>query len=152
MRCPCCGHLETQVKDSRPCEDLSAVRRRRYCLACGRRFTTVERIQMREMTVMKRNGQTMPFDRDKLSLSIQIALRKRPFTREKIEMLVTEIMRKLEASNDKSIQSSRIGELAMESLKAVDTVGYVRFASVYRDFREVQDFSNMIENIEEKKH
>lgn len=140
MHCPFCGHDDTQVKDSRPSEDGAAIRRRRACTACGQRFTTVERVQLRELTVIKADGRRVPFERDKLARSIRIALRKRPVDDERIERIVSGIVRKLEASGDADIPSKQIGELVMETLKEVDEVAYVRFASVYRDFREAKDF------------
>lgn len=140
MHCPFCGHDDTQVKDSRPSEDGAAIRRRRACTACGQRFTTVERVQLRELTVIKADSRRVPFERDKLARSIRIALRKRPVDDERIERIVSGIVRKLEASGDADIPSKQIGELVMETLKEVDEVAYVRFASVYRDFREAKDF------------
>lgn len=140
MHCPFCGHDDTQVKDSRPSEDGAAIRRRRACTACGQRFTTVERVQLRELTVVKADSRRVPFERDKLARSIRIALRKRPVDDERIERIVSGIVRKLEASGDADIPSKQIGELVMETLKEVDEVAYVRFASVYRDFREAKDF------------
>ncbi|MCW3473960.1 transcriptional regulator NrdR [Limobrevibacterium gyesilva] len=140
MRCPFCGHDDTQVKDSRPSDDGSAIRRRRFCTGCSQRFTTVERVQLRELTVVKADGRRVPFDRDKLSRSIRIALRKRPVEEERIERIVNGIVRHLEASGETDIPSQQIGELVMETLKEVDAVAYVRFASVYRNFREAKDF------------
>ncbi len=140
MRCPFCGHEDTQVKDSRPSDDGAAIRRRRFCLACSQRFTTIERVQLRELTVIKTDGRRVPFDRDKLARSIRIALRKRPVQEERIERVVNGIVRQLEASGETDITSKQIGERVMETLKEVDEVAYVRFASVYRDFREAKDF------------
>ncbi len=140
MRCPFCGHDDTQVKDSRPSDDGSAIRRRRYCTGCNQRFTTIERVQLRDLIVVKSDGRRVPFDRDKLSRSIRIALRKRPVQEEKIERVVNGIVRSLEASGESDIPSQQIGELVMETLKDVDAVAYVRFASVYRNFREAKDF------------
>jgi transcriptional repressor NrdR len=140
MRCPFCGESDTQVKDSRPTEDGSAIRRRRFCGACGQRFTTVERVQLRELVVVKADNRRVAFDRDKLARSIRVALNKRPVNEERIERIVNGIVRKLEASGDSDIKSGAIGELVMETLKEVDAVAYVRFASVYRDFREAKDF------------
>lgn len=140
MRCPFCGHDDTQVKDSRPTEDASAIRRRRFCPNCGQRFTTIERVQLRELTVVKSDGRRVPFDRDKLARSIRVALRKRPVQEERIERVVNGIVRQLEASGESDIPSKQIGELVMETLKEVDPVAYVRFASVYRNFREAKDF------------
>jgi transcriptional repressor NrdR len=140
MRCPSCGSLDTQVKDSRPTEDSAAIRRRRVCLACGFRFTTFERVQLRELTVIKRNGRRVPFDRDKLLRSLQIALRKRPVEPERVERAVSKIVRELESLGENEISTETIGETIMEQLRALDDVAYVRFASVYRNFREAKDF------------
>jgi len=140
MKCPFCGHEDTQVKDSRPAEENQAIRRRRFCSSCGQRFTTIERTQLRELTVVKTDGRRVPFDRDKLARSIRIALRKRPIQEERIERVLNGIVRQLEASGENDITSQQIGELVMETLKEVDPVAYVRFASVYRDFREAKDF------------
>ncbi len=140
MRCPFCGHDDTQVKDSRPTEDSIAIRRRRACGACGQRFTTMERVQLRELVVIKSDQRRVPFDRDKLVRSIRIALRKRPVGEERIERIVNGIVRQLEASGDTDVASSQVGALVMDTLKEVDAVAYVRFASVYRDFREAKDF------------
>lgn len=140
MHCPFCGHGDTQVKDSRPSDDGSTIRRRRFCSACGQRFTTIERVQLRELTVVKSDGRRVLFDRDKLARSVRIALRKRPVQEERIERVVNGIVRQLEASGDNDIPSKQIGELVMETLKEVDAVAYVRFASVYRNFREAKDF------------
>ncbi len=140
MRCPFCGHEDTGVKDSRSAEDGSAIRRRRACSACGQRFTTVERVQLRELTVVKKDGRRVPFDRDKLARSIQTALRKRPVDGERVERIVNGIVRQLELSGDGEVSSGQLGELVMETLREVDAVAYVRFASVYRDFRETRDF------------
>jgi len=140
MRCPFCGELDTQVKDSRPTDDGSAIRRRRFCASCSQRFTTIERVQLRELSVLKADARRVPFDRDKLSRSVRIALRKRPVDEDRIERIVNSIVRKLEASGESDVKSHDIGELVMETLKEVDTVAYVRFASVYRDFREGKDF------------
>jgi transcriptional repressor NrdR len=140
MRCPFCGHDDTQVKDSRPSEDGSAIRRRRFCTGCSQRFTTVERVQLRELIVVKTDSRRVPFDRDKLSRSVRIALRKRPVQEERIERIVNGIVRQLEASGETDVTSQQIGELVMETLKEVDAVAYVRFASVYRNFREAKDF------------
>jgi len=140
VHCPFCGHEDTQVKDSRPTDDGSAIRRRRFCTACGQRFTTIERVQLRELTVVKRDGRRVPFDRDKLARSIRTALRKRPVQEERIERIVNGIVRALEASGETDISSQQIGEQVMETLKDVDAVAYVRFASVYRNFREAKDF------------
>lgn len=144
MRCPFCGNDDTQVKDSRPTEDNSAIRRRRFCPNCGARFTTFERIQLRELTVIKKNGIKAPFDRDKLARSIMIATRKRPIEPERIERLINGIVRRLESSGESEIKSDSIGELVMDGLAALDKVAYVRFASVYRNFREAKDFEDFI--------
>ena len=140
MRCPFCGNEDTQVKDSRPTEDNSSIRRRRFCPACGSRFTTFERVQLRELVVIKRNGRRVPFDRDKLQRSLQIALRKRPVEPERIERLVSKVVRDLESLGESEITTETIGENVMEHLRELDDVAYVRFASVYRNFREAKDF------------
>ncbi|MDJ1156935.1 transcriptional regulator NrdR [Chelatococcus sp. SYSU_G07232] len=144
MRCPYCGSLDTQVKDSRPTDDSSAIRRRRICPDCGGRFTTFERVQLRELTVIKRSGRRVPFDRDKLQHSVEIALRKRPVDPERIERMINGIVRQLESSGEAEVPSERIGELIMDGLKNLDSVAYVRFASVYRNFREAKDFEELI--------
>ena len=144
MRCPFCGNEDTQVKDSRPTEDNSAIRRRRFCPACGARFTTFERIQLRELTVLKTTGQRAPFDRDKLLRSINIATRKRPVDPDRIDRVVSGIVRRLESSGESEIPSSTIGELVMDALANLDPVAYVRFASVYRNFREAKDFEDFV--------
>lgn len=144
MRCPFCGHDDTQVKDSRPTEDNSAIRRRRYCTACGSRFTTFERVQLRELVVVKKNGQRNAFDRDKLARSIAIAVRKRPVDPDRVERVVNSIQRRLESCGENEIASTAIGELVMEALAALDQVAYVRFASVYRNFREAKDFEDFV--------
>lgn len=144
MRCPFCGNEDTQVKDSRPTEDNSAIRRRRFCPACGSRFTTFERVQLRELTVVKKNNQRVPFDRDKLARSIITACRKRPVDPERIERIVNGIVRRLESSGESEIPSTHIGELVMDALSALDPVAYVRFASVYRNFREAKDFEDFL--------
>ncbi|MCP5433548.1 MAG: transcriptional repressor NrdR [Alphaproteobacteria bacterium] len=144
MRCPFCGNEDTQVKDSRPTEDGSAIRRRRQCQACGARFTTFERVQLRELIVVKKSGRKVPFDRDKLHASIQVALRKRPVEPEKIERMINGIVRNLESLGESEIPSAVIGELVMEGLAALDPVAYVRFASVYRNFREAKDFEQFL--------
>lgn len=140
MRCPYCGNEDTQVKDSRPSEDGSSIRRRRFCAACGNRFTTFERVQLRELTVLKTDGRRVPFDRDKLSKSIKIACRKRPVDDERMERILNGIQRRLEMETEAEIPSRRIGEMVMETLKGVDQVAYVRFASVYQNFSEAKDF------------
>jgi len=144
MRCPSCGSLDTQVKDSRPTEDSAAIRRRRVCLTCNFRFTTFERVQLRDLTVIKRNGRRVPFDRDKLLRSLQIALRKRPIDPEQMEQTVSKIVRELESQGESEISSETIGEMVMEHLRALDDVAYVRFASVYRNFREPKDFETAL--------
>ena len=147
MRCPFCGHTDTQVKDSRPTEDHAAIRRRRFCPACGARFTTFERVQLRELTVVKKTGKRAPFDRDKLVRSIQIAMRKRPVDPDRIERMVTSIVRRLESMGEAEIPSDVIGQMVMESLANLDQVAYVRFASVYKNFREAKDFEEFVEEI-----
>ena len=140
MKCPFCGAEDTQVKDSRPAEDSAAIRRRRACASCGARFTTFERVQLREITVLKTDGRRVPFDREKLARSIRVALRKRPVDEDRIERLVNSIQRRLETEGETEIPSRKIGEIVMESLKELDQVAYVRFASVYRNFGEAKDF------------
>jgi transcriptional repressor NrdR len=140
MRCPFCGHEDSQVKDSRPTEDNSAIRRRRQCEGCGARFTTFERIQLRELTVLKSEGRREPFEREKLDRSVAIACRKRPIEPGKIEKLVSGIQRQLETLGESEIESATIGEYVMEGLKGLDTVAYIRFASVYKEFAEAKDF------------
>ena len=149
MRCPFCGHDDTQVKDSRPAEDGASIRRRRNCIACGQRFTTVERVQLRDLTVVKTDGRRVPFDREKLARSISIALRKRPVEDDRMERVVNGIVRKLEASGETELASSQIGALVMETLKGVDEVAYVRFASVYQDFQEARDFEAFLHSMDE---
>jgi len=148
MRCPYCGSLDTQVKDSRPTEDSAAIRRRRICPDCGGRFTTFERVQLRELTVLKRSGRRVAFDRDKLARSIEVALRKRPVDPERVERLVSGLVRRLESMGESEISSEMIGERVMESLKQLDDVAYVRFASVYRNFREAKDFEMLLGELE----
>jgi transcriptional repressor NrdR len=148
MHCPFCGHEDTQVKDSRPSEDGVAIRRRRFCPHCGQRFTTIERVQLRELTVIKTDGRRVPFDRDKLARSIRIALRKRPVQEERIERIVNQIVRDLESGGESDISSKYIGEKVMAALQAVDAVAYVRFASVYRDFREARDFEAFLGSLD----
>lgn len=152
MRCPFCGHNDTQVKDSRPTEDNSAIRRRRFCPGCGSRFTTFERVQLRDLTIVKRNGQRVPFDRDKLMRSIQIAGRKRPVDEERMERIVSSIQRRLESSGESEIGSDTVGGLVMEALASLDQVAYVRFASVYKNFREARDFEDFIDQIGTDEH
>ena len=144
MRCPYCGSLDTQVKDSRPSDDHSSIRRRRVCNDCGGRFTTFERVQLRELMVVKRSGKRSPFDRDKLQRSVEVALRKRPVEAERIERMVSGIVRQLESAGDSDVPSSTIGALIMAGLKHLDGVAYVRFASVYKDFREAKDFEDIL--------
>jgi transcriptional repressor NrdR len=144
MRCPFCNGEDTQVKDSRPSEDGTAIRRRRYCPDCGGRFTTFERVQLRELTVLKRSGRRVPFDRDKLVRSVQVALRKRPVDPERVERLVSGIVRRLESLGESEIKAETVGKLIMEALKLLDDVAYVRFASVYKNFREAKDFEELL--------
>jgi transcriptional repressor NrdR len=144
MRCPFCGHTDTQVKDSRPTEDNATIRRRRYCPNCAARFTTFERVQLRELTVLKRTGQREPFDRDKLARSMNIALRKRPVEPERIEQVLNAIVRRLESLGESEIKVDVVGGMVMEALHSLDQVAYVRFASVYRNFREAKDFEAFI--------
>ncbi|HXP12999.1 MAG: transcriptional regulator NrdR [Stellaceae bacterium] len=151
MRCPFCGCEDTQVKDSRPTDDKAAIRRRRLCPNCAARFTTFERVTLRELTVVKKNGQREPFVRDKLARSVQIALRKRPVEPERIERAINSIVRQLESSGETEIKSDMIGELVMETLKTLDQVAFVRFASVYRNFREAKDFGDFIDEFSNNK-
>ncbi|MBL9036700.1 MAG: transcriptional repressor NrdR [Rhodospirillaceae bacterium] len=144
MRCPFCGNEDTQVKDSRPTDDNSAIRRRRQCTNCGARFTTFERVQLRELVVVKSNGQREPFDREKLLRSMQISLRKRPVDQDRLERVVNGIVRRLESSGESEIPTNAIGEAVMDALASLDKVAYVRFASVYRNFREAKDFETFI--------
>ena len=144
MRCPFCGHEDTQVKDSRPTEDNTAIRRRRFCPHCSARFTTFERVQLRELTVLKKNNQREPFDRDKLARSMMIALRKRPVEPDRIERVVNGLVRRLESSGETEIKVDTMGALVMEALATLDQVAYVRFASVYRNIREAKDFEEFI--------
>ena len=150
MRCPYCGCENTQVKDSRPTEENQAIRRRRNCEDCGGRFTTFERVQLREIVVIKRSGRRVPFDREKLSRSVEIALRKRPIQPERIDRMVSGIVRQLESMGELEMPSSVVGELVMDALKGLDPVAYVRFASVYRDFREAADFHEVLGEIAER--
>ncbi|MDE2364746.1 MAG: transcriptional regulator NrdR [Hyphomicrobiales bacterium] len=147
MRCPYCGSLDTQVKDSRPTDDSSAIRRRRVCPDCGGRFTTFERVQLRDLIVVKKSGRRVAFDRDKLMRSLGVALRKRPVDPDRVERMVNGVVRQLESEGESEIPSARIGELIMQGLKSLDDVAYVRFASVYRDFREARDFSSVIDEL-----
>jgi transcriptional repressor NrdR len=149
MRCPFCAHDDSQVKDSRPTEDGNAIRRRRQCEACGARFTTFERVQLRELTIVKSEGRREPFEREKLERSIQIACRKRPITAEQVAQLATGIQRQIETSGDTEISTAAVGQLVMEGLKGLDSVAYIRFASVYNDFteaRDFEDFANTVQN------
>jgi len=150
MRCPFCTSTETQVKDSRPSEDHAAIRRRRICGDCGGRFTTFERVQLRELMVVKRSGERVRFDRDKLLQSVQIALRKRPVEQDRIERTVNGLVRQLESSGETDIGSEKLGEIVMEALKGLDDVAYVRFASVYRDFREARDFEEVLDELSDE--
>ena len=149
MRCPYCNDEDTQVKDSRPTEDNSVIRRRRSCIQCAARFTTFERVQLRDLMVKKRDGKKVEFDRDKLARSIMVAFRKRPLEDERIEKMITGLVRRLESSGDSEIESSDIGELVMNTLSEIDQVAYVRFASVYRNFREARDFEKFIGGLSE---
>lgn len=144
MRCPFCGNEDTQVKDSRPTEDNTAIRRRRFCPDCGARFTTFERVQLRELTILKKSGRRVPFDRDKLMRSIQVAVRKRPVEPERVERMVSGIVRRLESLGESEIPSDMIGSLVMQGLESLDPIAYVRFASVYKNFREVKDFEQFL--------
>ncbi len=147
MRCPFCGHEDTQVKDSRPTEDNSAIRRRRFCNNCGARFTTFERVQLRDITVIKTDGTKEPFDRDKLMRSMKIALRKRPVEDDRMEQVLNSIVRQLESLGDMEVTTPKIGELVMETLRALDHVAYVRYASVYKDFRSPGDFNEFVDTL-----
>lgn len=144
MRCPFCGELESQVKDSRPSDDGAVIRRRRHCPQCGGRFTTFERVQLRELMVLKRSGRRSPFDRDKLARSVSVALRKRPVDPDRVERMLNGIVRQLESMGETEIGSQVVGEMVMSALKALDDVAYVRYASVYRDFRETEDFARFL--------
>ena len=144
MKCPFCGHPDSQVKDSRPSDDGAAIRRRRSCPNCGGRFTTFERVQLRELVILKRNGRRTPFDRDKLERSLAIALRKRPIQPEQVEQMVSRIVRQLESLGETEIPSSTVGDFIMKALKSVDEVAYVRYASVYKDFRHTGDFARFL--------
>lgn len=150
MKCPFCGHADTQVKDSRPSDDGVTIRRRRFCPECNSRFTTFERVQLRELTVLKKNGERRMFDRDKLMRSLNIALRKRPVTPEQTEQLATRITQKLESIGENEIPTAMIGKIIMEELKKIDSVAYIRFASVYRDFTEAKDFEDIVEELGSK--
>lgn len=150
MRCPYCGSEDSQVKDSRPAEDGAAIRRRRICPDCGGRFTTFERVQLRELMILKKTGRKAPFDRDKLLRSFEIALRKRPIDRDRIERAVSGIVRRLESSGETEISSEEIGLQVLEALKSLDDVAFVRYASVYRDFSHADDFEKVIAEISAK--
>ncbi|WP_395615440.1 transcriptional regulator NrdR [Sphingorhabdus sp.] len=149
MRCPFCGHDDSQVKDSRPTEDNSAIRRRRQCEGCGGRFTTFERIQLRELVVIKSEGKREPFDREKLERSLSVACRKRPVDSTQIEKLASAIQRQLETLGESEIETKRIGEFVMDGLKALDSVAYIRFASVYKEFSEAKDFEDFAGSVVE---
>ncbi|MCB1497288.1 MAG: transcriptional repressor NrdR [Bauldia sp.] len=150
MRCPFCGNPDTQVKDSRPSQDNTAIRRRRVCPDCGGRFTTFERVQLRELMVVKKNNRRVPFDRDKLMRSVQVALRKRQVDPDRVERMVNGIVRQLESSGESDIPSETIGHLVMEGLRGLDTVAFVRFASVYKNFREAKDFEAFVGELSEE--
>ena len=152
MKCPFCGCDDTQVKDSRNADDNTAIRRRRECPECGSRFTTYERVQLRDLIVIKKSGEKLMFDRDKLARSIQLAVRKRPVEPERVEKIVNSIQRRLESSGETEIQSRVIGEYVMDALSRLDHIAYIRFASVYKDFREVKDFENFVETIDKMAH
>ena len=154
MRCPFCGNEESQVKDSRPSEDGAAIRRRRLCPECQGRFTTFERVQLRELTIMKRSGRRTPFEREKLARSIAVAIRKRPIEPDRVERMISTIVRQLESMGETELPSSVVGELVMKQLKQLDDVAYVRYASVYRDFRETEDFARFLgeEGLSEIEH
>jgi transcriptional repressor NrdR len=147
MRCPFCGNEDTQVKDSRPTEDNAAIRRRRVCSNCGARFTTFERVQLRELTVVKSSNEREPFDRDKLLRSMGIALRKRPVDSDRLERVVNAIVRQLESSGETEIPSKQVGEMAMQALGQLDQIAYIRYASVYRNFREASDFNEFLDGL-----
>ncbi len=147
MRCPFCGNEDSQVKDSRPTDDNAAIRRRRFCPACGARWTTFERVQLRELVVVKKDGEKSPFDRDKLARSLSIALRKRPVAEDRVDRIVNSIQRRLETLGESEIPTKVIGEMVMENLRELDQVAYVRFASVYKNFREAKDFEEFVEQI-----
>jgi transcriptional repressor NrdR len=144
MRCPFCGHEDTQVKDSRPTEDGSAIRRRRFCPSCGSRFTTFERVQLRELTITKKNGAKEPFDREKILRSLMHAVRKRPVEHDRVERIVSGIQRRLESLGESEIPSTVVGEMVMDALRTLDHVAYIRFASVYKNFREAKDFEDFV--------
>ncbi len=147
MRCPFCAHEDTQVKDSRPAEDNSSIRRRRQCSSCGARFTTFERVQLREVTIVKSGDRREPFDRSKLEQSVALACRKRGIDQERIDQLISGIQRQVETAGEAEVSSARIGELVMDGLRQIDSVAYIRFASVYRDFGEAKDFEDFASNV-----
>lgn len=147
MRCPFCGNVDTQVKDSRPAEDNVAIRRRRYCPACAGRFTTYERVQLRDLVVIKRSNRRENFDRDKMERSIRIALQKRPIEPERVDQMISGIVRRLESLGDSDVPSDAIGAIVMEALARIDTVAYVRFASVYKNFQEADDFETFVQEL-----
>lgn len=147
MRCPYCSSADTQVKDSRPADDGACIRRRRVCPDCGGRFTTFERVQLRELVVIKKSGRRTPFDREKLRRSVEVALRKRPVDPERVERMINGVVRQLESVGEPEVSSQQIGELVIEGLRSLDPVAYVRFASVYRDFREARDFNTFIDEL-----
>ncbi|MEO0391917.1 MAG: transcriptional regulator NrdR [Pseudomonadota bacterium] len=147
MRCPFCGNQDTQVKDSRPTEDNTSIRRRRFCPQCGARFTTFERVQLRDLVVMKSDGKREPFERDKVLRSMQVALRKRPISEEQVERMVNSIVRRLETAGEGEVTTQQIGEAVMDTLADLDQIAYVRYASVYKDFREVADFNQFLDGI-----
>lgn len=147
MRCPFCGNVDTQVKDSRPAEDNAAIRRRRFCPACGGRFTTYERVQLRDLVVVKTNGRREDFDRDKMARSIRIAMQKRPIEQERIDQMISGIVRRLESMGETDIPSKAIGEIVMETLARIDNVAYVRFASVYKNFQDAGDFDKFVSEL-----
>lgn len=147
MRCPFCGFQDTQVKDSRPSEDGSSIRRRRFCPSCSSRFTTFERVQLRELTVVKRDGERRPFERDRIARSMMLAMRKRPVDAEKVEQAVNKIVNKLESLGESEIPTTLIGEMVMEELRDLDKVAYIRYASVYKNFREARDFESIVEQL-----
>ena len=149
MRCPFCANTDTQVKDSRPTDEHTAIRRRRFCPQCGGRFTTFERVQLRELTVVKKSGRRLPFSREKLMASVLIALRKRDVDEDRIELMVSGISRRLESMGENEIRSELIGQMVMEGLKVLDEVAYIRFASVYKDFHEAKEFGEIINKLSE---
>lgn len=149
MKCPFCGFDDTVVKDSRSDDDNTTIRRRRECPECGSRFTTFERVQLRELIVVKKNGEHVPFDREKLYRSISIACKKRPIAPERVDKIITSLVRRFESSGDAEISTTAIGEAVMESLSHLDKIAYIRFASVYKDFKEIQDFEEFVQTIDE---